>query len=95
MAQLYADEDFDYDVVIELRGLGHDVVTVQEAGNASGSDAQVLAYAMKMSRDFPYGNRLRRCGADSNLANHDGSGRQNAVPEIALHAQAEEQSRRE
>ena len=50
MAQLYADEDFDYDVVIELRGLGHDVITVQEAGNAGGSDADVLAYAMKMSR---------------------------------------------
>lgn len=32
MARLYADEDFDYPVVEELRQLGHDVLTVPEAG---------------------------------------------------------------
>ena len=32
MASFYADEDFDYPVVVELRQLGHDVLTVQEAG---------------------------------------------------------------
>ncbi|MCE9534645.1 MAG: DUF5615 family PIN-like protein [Planctomycetes bacterium] len=50
MARLYADEDFDLDVVIELRALGHDVLTVQEAGNAGNSDLQVLADAIAMSR---------------------------------------------
>ena len=32
MAQFYADENFDYPVVERLRVLGHDVLTVQEAG---------------------------------------------------------------
>jgi hypothetical protein len=34
MARLYADEDFPLPVVEELRRLGHDVRTVQEAGRA-------------------------------------------------------------
>lgn len=32
MALLYADENFAYAVVERLRLLGHDVLTVQEAG---------------------------------------------------------------
>ena len=47
MARLYADEDFPLPVVEELRRLGHDVRTVQEAGRAGqgiGDDA-VLADA--------------------------------------------------
>src|SRR2546423_1010405 len=32
MASLYADEDFHYQAVTELRRLGHDGLTVQEAG---------------------------------------------------------------
>jgi hypothetical protein len=32
MARLYADEDFDFSVVVELRRLGHDVLTIQEDG---------------------------------------------------------------
>jgi len=32
MALLYADENFDRRVVERLRQLGHDVLTVQEAG---------------------------------------------------------------
>ena len=35
MARLYADEDFPLPVVEELRRLGHDVLTVQEAGRAN------------------------------------------------------------
>ena len=31
MARPYADEDFDYPIVEELRRLGHDVLTVREA----------------------------------------------------------------
>ncbi len=45
MARLYADEDFPLPVVEELRRLGHDVRTVQEAGRANQGidDAEVLA----------------------------------------------------
>jgi hypothetical protein len=50
MALLYADENFDYPVVEFLRQLGHDVVTVQEAGRAGGSDPQVLADATARGR---------------------------------------------
>jgi hypothetical protein len=47
MARLYADEDFPLPVVEELRRLGHDVLTVQEAGrgNQGIDDATVLADA--------------------------------------------------
>ena len=50
MVLLYADENFDYPVVEFLRQLGHDVVTVQDAGHAGGSDAQVLADATVAGR---------------------------------------------
>ena len=44
MAGLFADENFPLPVVEELRLLGHDVVTIQEAGMAERgvSDADVL-----------------------------------------------------
>jgi hypothetical protein len=45
MASFYADEDFDYPVVVELRGLAHDVLTVREAGQARQKDPAVLAFA--------------------------------------------------
>jgi hypothetical protein len=45
MAQFYADENFDYPVVERLRALGHDVLTVQEAGQQGGDDDHVLATA--------------------------------------------------
>ena len=45
MARFYADENFDYQVVERLRALGHDVLTVQEAGEQGGDDARVLARA--------------------------------------------------
>jgi hypothetical protein len=35
MARFYADEQFPLPVVELLRNLGHDVLTVQEAGNAN------------------------------------------------------------
>jgi hypothetical protein len=43
MARFYADEDFPGPVVQMLRDMGHDVLTVQEAGRRRTSDAQVLA----------------------------------------------------
>jgi predicted nuclease of predicted toxin-antitoxin system len=47
MARFYADEQFPRAATDHLRLLGHDVLTVQEAGNANQKipDDQVLAYA--------------------------------------------------
>jgi hypothetical protein len=50
MARFYADENFDYPVVERLRGLGHDVLTVQEAGQQGGDDAHVLVTATLATR---------------------------------------------
>lgn len=50
MALFYADENFDYGVVERLRALGHDLLTVQEAGEQGGDDAQVLARAIAEGR---------------------------------------------
>jgi Domain of unknown function (DUF5615) len=50
MANLYADENFKYAVVEELRQRGHDVLTVQEANQQGSDDAQVLAYAISANR---------------------------------------------
>ena len=35
MARLYSNENFPLPVVLALRKLGHDVVTIQETGNAN------------------------------------------------------------
>jgi predicted nuclease of predicted toxin-antitoxin system len=52
MARLYADEQFPYEVVEHLRDLEHDVLTVQEAGNANLKipDDEVLAFASSNER---------------------------------------------
>lgn len=52
MARLYADEDFPLPVVEQLRQLGHEVRTVQDAGRAGQriSDAEVLADAIAEQR---------------------------------------------
>jgi predicted nuclease of predicted toxin-antitoxin system len=52
MARLYADEDFPLPTVEELRRLGHDVLTVHDAGRAGQgiSDAEVLADAIAEQR---------------------------------------------
>jgi hypothetical protein len=52
MAQLYADEDFSYPVVEQLRLRGHDVLTAQEAGQAQQriTDPVVLAFAIAQGR---------------------------------------------
>ncbi|NEQ24217.1 MAG: hypothetical protein F6K28_34870 [Microcoleus sp. SIO2G3] len=46
MARLYADEQFPREVVELLRPLGHDILTVQEAGNANQwiPDEAVLSF---------------------------------------------------
>ncbi|EDX75346.1 hypothetical protein MC7420_1264 [Coleofasciculus chthonoplastes PCC 7420] len=52
MARLYADEQFPRDVSEQLRTMGHDVLTVQEAGNANLGipDEEVLAFAVSNNR---------------------------------------------
>lgn len=52
MARLFADENFPLPVVEELRLLGHEVVTIQEAGMAERgvSDADVLTHAASEGR---------------------------------------------
>lgn len=57
MASLYADEDFYYPVVLELRQLGHNVLTVQEASQAGGDDPAVLAFATAQGRAVVTCNR--------------------------------------
>ncbi|MBD1930906.1 MULTISPECIES: DUF5615 family PIN-like protein [Cyanophyceae] len=57
MASLYADEQFPLQVVELLRTLGHDVLTVQEAGNAGFSDPEVLAFAVSNVRAVLSQNR--------------------------------------
>lgn len=52
MAKLYSNENFPLPVVEELRRLGHDVLTIQEAGQAGQaiSDETVLAFACSEQR---------------------------------------------
>jgi len=52
MGHLYADEQFPYEVVKHLRNFGHDVLTVQEAGNANLKipDDRVLDFASSNER---------------------------------------------
>ncbi len=57
MASLYADEQVPLLVVELLRTLGHDVLTVQEAGNAGMSDPEVLAFAVSNKRTVLTQNR--------------------------------------
>jgi hypothetical protein len=57
MALLYADENFDAATVTELRLLGHDVRTVQEAGRQGRNDSTVLADATSEGRAVVTFNR--------------------------------------
>ena len=52
MARLYADEQFPFEVVEHLCDLGHDVLTVQAAGNANLKipDDLVLEFATSNER---------------------------------------------
>ncbi len=52
MTRLYANENFPLPVVEALRGLGHDVLTIAEAGVAGRAvpDEEVLAFAREDDR---------------------------------------------
>src|ERR1035441_3146465 len=51
MTRLYSNENFPLPAVEKLRALGHDVLTIQETGNADQAmpDAEVLKVATKES----------------------------------------------
>ncbi len=72
MALLYADENFAYAVVERLRLLGHDVLTVQEAGQRGSTDAQVLAYATAAGRAVLTFNRQDFIRLHSQVSPHRG-----------------------
>src|ERR1051326_8190540 len=55
--RLYADEDFPYPSVEELRRLGHDVVTAQADVYRARPDADVLARAHALGRSVLTHNR--------------------------------------
>jgi predicted nuclease of predicted toxin-antitoxin system len=57
--KLYADEQYPYPVVKCLRELGHDVLTVQEAGQANQRtpDGEVLVFATDLDRAVITQNR--------------------------------------
>ena len=52
MARLYGDEQFPREVVELLRAMGHNILTVQEAGkdNQKIPDEEVLAFAVSENR---------------------------------------------
>jgi predicted nuclease of predicted toxin-antitoxin system len=74
MARLYANENFPLPVVDELRRLGHDVLTVQEAGkgNQSMSDDEVLAFSIREGRTLLSLNRKHFIALHNEKPKHDG-----------------------
>jgi predicted nuclease of predicted toxin-antitoxin system len=50
MGRFYADENFPWGAVLILRSLGHDVLTVQEAGRRGSADLVVLTEATANGR---------------------------------------------
>lgn len=74
MARLYADEQFPHIVVRLLRDLGHDVLTVQEAGKANQKipDEAVLAFAISENRAILTVNRADFIRLHRSQSNHLG-----------------------
>jgi predicted nuclease of predicted toxin-antitoxin system len=74
MARLYADEQFPRIVVELLRNLGHDILTVQEAGKANQgiSDEEVLAFAINENRAVLTINRSDFIQLHNSQPNHLG-----------------------
>ena len=74
MARLYADEHFPRIVSELLRTMGHDVLTVQEAGKANQGipDDEVLAFAVSNARAVLTINRFDFVGLHRLQPNHAG-----------------------
>ncbi len=74
MARLYADENFPFPVVDELRRLGHDVLTIQEAGKANQEfpDDSVLLAATTERRALLTLNRRDFMRLHQQIPDHTG-----------------------
>jgi Domain of unknown function (DUF5615) len=74
VARLYANENFPLPAVVELRRLGHDVLTIQETGrdNAAVSDAGVLAFAAADKRAVLTLNRRHFIRLHAGMPGHAG-----------------------
>ncbi|HTU91162.1 MAG TPA: DUF5615 family PIN-like protein [Gemmataceae bacterium] len=74
MARLYADEDFDLTVVVEMLRLGHDALTIQEdgCGNRGVPDDGVLAIAKHIGRAVLTFNRTDFIQLHNHSTDHKG-----------------------
>jgi hypothetical protein len=74
MARLYANENFPYPVVEELRLLGHDVLTIQETGQSGRAmpDEDVLSFAHAEGRIVLTLNRRHFIRLHDDGAEHSG-----------------------
>jgi uncharacterized protein DUF5615 len=74
VARLYANENFPLPVVIELRHLGHEVLTIAETGQAGQAlpDEQVLAFAIAERRAVLTLNRKHFVRLHSTHSKHTG-----------------------
>jgi uncharacterized protein with PIN domain len=74
MARLYANENFFYPVVEELRRLGHDVLTTKESGLADQrtSDEKILSFAVYENRIILTFNRQHFVRLHKEDSNHCG-----------------------
>jgi predicted nuclease of predicted toxin-antitoxin system len=74
VARLFADENFPLPVVEALRQLGHDVVTITDAGKAgqSSSDEAVLALASTDHRAVLTHDRKHFVRLHGTRSNHAG-----------------------
>jgi predicted nuclease of predicted toxin-antitoxin system len=74
MSRFYADEQFPRATTNYLRLLGHDILTVQEAGNANQKipDDQVLAYATADDRAILTINRKDFIRLHKQQSDHSG-----------------------
>jgi hypothetical protein len=74
MSLLYADENFPLGAVVCLQGLGHDVLTALDAGQANQKipDPAVLAYAISLGRAVLTFNRRHFIKLHRTIATHAG-----------------------
>ncbi len=74
MAAFYSNENFPLQVVLALRGLGHDVLTTHEAGqsNLAIPDHEVLDHAVRARRILITLNRRDFIALHEERSDHSG-----------------------
>ena len=74
MTRFYSNENFPLPAVDELRKLGHDVLTIQETGNAGQAmpDEEVLAFSNREGRILLTFNRKHFIRLHQKKAEHAG-----------------------